>query len=289
MAIRKALLVGINSYAGSPLRGCVNDVMDMRDLLAAKGFQPANTRILTDQKATAQAMREGLSWLVTGAQSGDILVFHYSGHGSQVPDRNGDEADHLDECIIPVDYNWTDKIIRDDELAVVFGKVPQVADCYVVLDSCHSGTGTRELAPPGSTDKHLSRFLQPPEQVMSPAKHGKLPSQKFGRMQPRRKPVGGFKRIINRLLLRPGVGVAPAMTHTLLSGCRSDQTSADAFINNRYNGALTRFLLNTVKANPMRTMLEQYALLRSAVANGGYAQVPQIEGPPRLLNRPAFS
>ena len=91
---RKALLVGINDYApvgagGPDLRGCVNDVRDMANTLNALGIvraTPGTMHILTDARATRANILNELRWLIQGAKRGDVLVFHYSGHGSQVVD-----------------------------------------------------------------------------------------------------------------------------------------------------------------------------------------------------------
>ena len=55
------------------------------------------------------------------AMPGDSLFLLYSGHGSQIQDETGDEADHMDEIIIPVDYN-TGGIIKDDELKTLLSQ-----------------------------------------------------------------------------------------------------------------------------------------------------------------------
>ena len=99
---RKALLVGINDYQGvSDLRGCVNDVLDMHfSLRSLFGFKTEEIRTLTNDRATKDHITHRLRWLTEGAKSGDYLVFHFSGHGSQIRDRNRDElVDHLDEII----------------------------------------------------------------------------------------------------------------------------------------------------------------------------------------------
>jgi hypothetical protein len=103
---RKALLVGINDYQSvSDLRGCVNDVLDMHFTLRSLfGFETPEIRVLTDSRATKDYIVQRLKWLVDGAQAGDFLVFHFSGHGSQIRDRDHDELeDQLDELICP--YN----------------------------------------------------------------------------------------------------------------------------------------------------------------------------------------
>ncbi|MGA8753177.1 caspase family protein, partial [Candidatus Deferrimicrobium sp.] len=159
--MKKALLVGINRYPdpGNELKGCVNDVRQMADTLKSRyGFPgDGSLRILTDARATTKAILDGLAWLTAGASPGDSLVFHFSGHGSQVPDRNGDEtSDRLDEILCPYDLDW-DHPLTDDDLAAACADVPPGALLTVILDCCHSGTGLRDFAP----DRR--RFLPHPE------------------------------------------------------------------------------------------------------------------------------
>jgi len=78
-----------------------------------------------------------LNQVIVASSSTDVLWVHYSGHGTQIRDTNGDEADGFDECIVPCNYN-TDGIITDDELFAIIKN----AKCQLMLffDSCHSGT-----------------------------------------------------------------------------------------------------------------------------------------------------
>jgi len=146
---KKALLIGIN-YTGTnaALRGCINDVVRMKEFLKANGFVEApNTMVvLTDdktdnrQRPTKRNMLAAMKWLVQGAVTGDSLFLHYSGHGGQTQDTSGDEDDGYDETIFPVDYNQAGQIV-DDELhdILVRGLAPGVR-LTVIFDSCHSGT-----------------------------------------------------------------------------------------------------------------------------------------------------
>lgn len=67
----------------------------------------------------------------------DVLFFHFSGHGTQVPtDDVADEKDGLDEAIVPTDMN----LILDDDLRVIMCKIPRGARFTMLSDCCHSGT-----------------------------------------------------------------------------------------------------------------------------------------------------
>eukprot|EP00992_Anisonema_acinus_P013844 TRINITY_DN8965_c0_g1_i1.p1 TRINITY_DN8965_c0_g1~~TRINITY_DN8965_c0_g1_i1.p1 ORF type:complete len:781 (+),score=151.26 TRINITY_DN8965_c0_g1_i1:53-2395(+) len=142
---RRALLVGIN-YVGQQgeLRGCINDVLTMQEFLSARGFD--DMRIMVDdpnvssEDPTYANIVEGFRWLVEGAQPGDSLFFHYSGHGGQMRDDTGDERDGKDETLVPVDYRSAGQM-RDD---VIFKNlvlpVPDGCQLTVLMDCCHSGT-----------------------------------------------------------------------------------------------------------------------------------------------------
>ncbi len=83
--MKKALLVGINAYKDSPLRGCVNDVLLMHQVLTAKfGFENKNIKVMTDKEANTKGIMNALKRLTTDVREGDTVFFHYSGHGSQI-------------------------------------------------------------------------------------------------------------------------------------------------------------------------------------------------------------
>lgn len=79
-------------------------------------------------------------WLMEGCQSGDSLVFFYSGHGSQVPDFDGEEADGFDESLCPVDYHTEGKILDDEINATIVRPLPYGAKLHAIIDTCRSGT-----------------------------------------------------------------------------------------------------------------------------------------------------
>jgi hypothetical protein len=141
---------GLN-YVGTSnaLQGCINDTLTMKSLLtdATLPFKYNYTTLMNDQtptKPTRANMELAISQLISRMKDGDSALIHYSGHGSQQRDNNGDEADHLDETLVPLDFQ-TRGMISDDQLytMVVGGLVAlRKPNCRVkiVLDCCHSGT-----------------------------------------------------------------------------------------------------------------------------------------------------
>lgn len=144
---RHALLIAINDYKSSEfgdLRGALNDIELIRQVLTTRfGFSEENVRTVTDADATRVGILHALEDFVAQAGPEDQVYVHYSGHGSQVKDLNGDESDGLDETLVPHDGR-TEGIadITDDELGAALSQL-RTSDALIVLDSCHSGTATR--------------------------------------------------------------------------------------------------------------------------------------------------
>jgi hypothetical protein len=106
------------------------------------GYLGPNIRLLTDtgMKPTLQAIRAGITWLLSGARAGDTLFFYYSGHGTNTLDRSRDESDGMDEMLVPLDY-VRNGCISDDWLFTNFlSRVPRSVRTWVFMDCCHSGT-----------------------------------------------------------------------------------------------------------------------------------------------------
>jgi hypothetical protein len=275
---KKALLVGINRYKipGADLRGCVNDVKNLRAVLTAfYGFAEKDIRTLTDYAATTKAMRDAIATLVKGAKKGDVLLLHYSGHGANVPDKNGDEADRRDEILCPTDLDWKDPLL-DDWLRTTFDRLPAGVSFTVIMDCCHSGTNTRALLPPDAPV--ISRYLPNPWDLMATESGRNLRGKVKGSLR-RSTPARRKKDI-----------VAVNIPEVLVTGCRDTQTSADAEIGDSFNGALTYNLVATIKAARGKlTYRELHDGTVKRLKKGGFSQVPQLEGRAPNLDRPFLS
>lgn len=168
---RLALCVGIDRYAAAPLGGCVNDAHAWVNALGRLGFGGART--LLDQQATRAAIVDQLHALVGGSRAGDVIVFHYSGHGTSVPDYDGDEAGGdtpgFDEALVPYDGD-DGELLVDDDLRVLFGALPDGVNLTCFFDCCFSGTITRmglATRPRGRSPGRRLRAIQPPPQMMA--------------------------------------------------------------------------------------------------------------------------
>lgn len=248
---KKALCVGINDYPfgeENDLRGCVNDANDWTKLLRDH-FDFTDVKQLLNGDATKANMKAGIEGLLTGAKAGDVLVFTNASHGTYLADTDGDEIGY-DEAICP--YDTDANLLLDDELRTLFKNIPKGVSLTVISDSCHSGSVTRvvvseyrrnrQLSPRVFGEKELS-----PEQLRTARGKEKHPES--------------------------------AMKEVLLSGCKSNQTSADAFIANDYHGAMSYFAIKAIRdAGFKLTYADLHKSLLSMLEEEMYDQIPQLEG-----------
>ncbi|KAJ1566592.1 Ca(2+)-dependent cysteine protease [Cladochytrium tenue] len=146
--ICKALLIGI-LYKGTTgeLHGSHNDVHSIVTVLEnVYHYDPSNILILTEDQTnkskwpTRRNILHGLKWLVEGAQEGDHLFLHFSGHGGSAIDNDGDESDGIDEVIFPLDYKEKGGILDDDLYKIAIAPLPADVHLVAVFDCCHSGS-----------------------------------------------------------------------------------------------------------------------------------------------------
>jgi len=263
---KHAVCVGINDYPGSgnDLSGCVNDAKDWASLLKdVFGFE--DVKVLLDAKAKRQAIVDAMSALVTGADPGDVLAFTYSGHGTWVYDtEDPDEADNRDEA-----WFAHDGILLDDTIRSVILGLTEGARLTVISDSCHSGGVTRAMlartaAGESPENAPKPRYL-PPEGAEDAMRTMILP--------------------VRKRMLYP----ESTMDEILLSGCNSYEYSYDAYINGRFNGAMTATSVQIMRADPGQTYAEFHRRLREHLPSARYPQSPQLEGSEANRDRPLFT
>jgi metacaspase-1 len=245
--MKKAVCIGINNYPGifNDLKGCVNDAQDWSALLQDMGFE---TSIMLDSQATQQNVKAALQDLISATNAGDVAVFTYSGHGTQVSERSDDESDHYDEAICLYDGN-----VIDDELRVILEGLHPQATLVVISDSCFSGSVTR-IAPEPATP----RFIQPSVST------------------------------IGKTARRPFLLPEADMPEILITGCTDSEYSYDAEFNGRPNGAMTAYAIQVIKQNPDVTYRQFHAGLRGLLPSNDYPQSPQLEGSNSNKDRKIF-
>ena len=248
---RRCLAFSINDYPGTQndLRGCNADSQNWADLLKNQyGFEVK--RIIDSSVTTANIKKEMLN-LITTSKSGDALVFTYSGHGTTVVNEGNDyEPTGKDQALYLYDGPMVDDDIRD-----ILNQLPQGVKLTVILDSCFSGTCTREFLKAMNDMSYYSmpKYMPPSDNVEAIRLMG-LPTIKG--------------------IVYPEEG----MNHILISGTDDHSYSYDANIGGQPCGAFSYYAIKAIKENPNATYKDFYAKLNTYLPSSEYPQHPQLEG-----------
>jgi uncharacterized caspase-like protein len=253
-----ALLIGIDDYKAdhiSDLRGCVNDVMLMREILVGKfDVPPDNIRVLSNRQATRAGIIDAIrTHLINKAKTNDIIILHFSGHGSQMGDASGDEIDGRDETLVPHDSRTVGVYdISDDEINGLLKQLTEkTKNVTFIFDSCHSGDAARA----GNT----VRMIEPDDRPPPPPPDFAISSR------------GAEGDTDIRL---------EGSDYVLISGCLAKELSNESLINERRHGVLTWYLGEALKTavddTTYRGVMDE---VKMEVSARYPSQHPQIEGP----------
>jgi metacaspase-1 len=264
----RALLVGIDEYERPDipsLRGCVNDVALVRLLLKRYlGVPNEDIRVVVNQRATKENILRRLAATIERAAPGDVVVFYFSGHGSQIRDRDGDELDDgLDELLCPYDMDWDRRTyLIDDDLDAMFRAIPPDVLLEAFFDCCFWGAGPRELLPeprPQSLRTDV-RYLPPPFDIAARVE-------------------GDEHRVdVHHLVACESF----SGRNVLWAASREGQAAAEDYIEGRANGIFTywgcQFIAEHIEkidrtAYSRERLLED---LRAYLHSLGYAQTPEL-------------
>jgi hypothetical protein len=140
---RRALCIGINDYPNPAdrLSGCVSDATNWESFFSSEGF---GTELLLNSSATYDGILSSIRELVESTKTGDVIAIQYAGHGTQMEALDGrkTESDGLDEALCCYDFR-TGSLVLDNDLGAIFSRVKKGVSLSVFLDSCNSGSATR--------------------------------------------------------------------------------------------------------------------------------------------------
>ncbi len=273
------LQVGISDYVyAKKLRGPVNDVTEMRKLLEGERFKvPAgNIVTLTNAEGTKQNIfdkyRDHLvanvrKYYEATKKRDAVAMFQFSGHGSQVPDLDGDERydDDLDETLVTYDSQDVEGRnfdITDDEIYLLTGELKQYTDNIVyIFDNCHSGSGTRDPIEEGIR-KLAARKTQP------------VRVERFGTVKtPAQNGSGGFLPPGEEYIVITAASAGELAKETCIDRCGVEGVTPVVL------GNLTHSLLEEfANARSDTSYREVMQNVRRSVANRNPNQTPQLEG-----------
>ncbi|KAF8206388.1 caspase domain-containing protein [Mycena galopus ATCC 62051] len=281
---KKALCIGINYFGtSSELRGCINDAHNIQRFLCSHfGYRMDDIVVLTDdaqnprQRPTRENIITAMQWLVRDAAPNDSLFFHYSGHGGQTKDLDGDEDDGYDEVIYPVDFQQNGHLVDDDMHAIMVRPLPPGCRLTAIFDSCHSGSAL-DLPYIYSTEGKLKE----PNLVAEAGAGLKDAFSSYSRGD-----IGGaLKSAMGLVKTATGSGkraeeyaratrTSPADAISW-SGCKDSQTSADADEAGKATGAMSYAFVTALSQNPQQSYQQLLNSLRD-ILRGKYSQKPQL-------------
>jgi len=234
-----SLHVGLNRvdpkhYEGwtGALTACESDAEDMERIASMQGF--ATLRLPTAD-ATRDAVTSAVRRAAGELRAGDIFFMSYSGHGGQVPDISGDEADLQDEtwCLF-------DGQLIDDELRELWALFEPGTRVLLLSDSCHSGTVAR-MAYDALDAAGLARPAISSAEVGGPAAFRAMPRDVALRTFHANQ---DFYRDILKGLPEAGQESPIRATLRLISGCQDNQLSLDGAANGLFTSTLLRVWKN---------------------------------------------
>ncbi|KFH71570.1 hypothetical protein MVEG_01868 [Podila verticillata NRRL 6337] len=280
---KRALFIGINYFRQrNELRGCINDVRNIKAfLLRQYGFRDEDCVTLTDDQQdptkipTKVNMIAAMQWLVRDARPNDSFFFHFSGHGGQTEDLDGDEDDGFDETIYPVDHERAGTIVDDTLHAIMVRPLPPGCRLTAVMDCCHSGSAL-DLPYIYSTSGQLKEATVIGDVGNGLANAGK--SYLMGDLNGMIKGLSGIgKRVTNpgsrEKALREKSSPADVI---MFSGCKDTQTSADTHEQGYgMTGALSFSLISSLSQNPRQSYLQLLNSIR-VILRSKYSQKPQL-------------
>ena len=237
-----SLHIGLNSvsaadYGGwdGPLAACEFDANDMAALATKQGIKP---KVMLTKKATRAAVLAAMRDAARKLGSGGFFFLTYSGHGGQVPDVTGEEADKKDET-----WCLYDGQLIDDELYFELSRFKAGVRILVLSDSCHSGTVTRDRMPapppPGQRAKLMPDAVARRVYQEHQAFYDKLQVEVAKAAgTPVVDPDTAIAQVAQSGRLA-AIATQFDAAAILISGCQDNQTSMDG----EHNGAFTEQLL----------------------------------------------
>lgn len=245
------------------------------------GYKREDMVILTDDQQnpmsqpTKQNILRAMHWLVKDARPNDALFFHYSGHGGQTKDLDGDEEDGFDEVIYPVDFRQVGHITDDEMHRIMVRPLHGGVRLTAIFDSCHSGTAldlpyiysTQGILKEPNLAKEAGQGLLGVISAYSQGDLGGVASNIMGFFK---KAAGGEEARDRAMATK----TSPADV-IMFSGSKDDQTSADATIASQATGAMSWAFITALKKNPQQSYVQLLNSIRDELQTR-YTQKPQL-------------
>lgn len=299
---KKSLLIGIN-YVGSQhaLSGCHADVDNIAEFLSYRGYTNDHRSrvIISDMEGvpwdspyypTGHNILAAMDWLVS--EPGCTLFLHYSGHGGQIRDTDGNRSTGFDDTIVPIDFETRGQISSTLLHEHLVTRMAPGCTLFIILDCCHSGSAVElPFVYRSDADGQISIMdnIKMGAHLVGEAQdliQGGFRYDKIGEARDLLAGATDFFRGFKHMgeqredALEDGEFYnqygQESKVVTMFSGCKDDQTSADANIQGKSSGAMTWAFLQTMKRSQSPTYVETLQMTRQFLDQSHYTQIPQL-------------
>jgi len=259
---RYALIVGIDNYRSSKIRilhGCKNDVKALKSVLVGRyHFPERNVHVLIDSQATYEKLvDEFKSFLIGNSRPGDIVVFHFSGHGSRSPDPKSPSG--FAETIVPYDSRDQKNLdITSQALSSLLRELARrTKNVTVILDSCNSGRMVTTRGTQATTE------VRSIPAATSPAPPPPFPSQEVRGVDAGKSQFSPFDD-----------------SYVLLAAALAKESAQEYPVGDERYGAMSYFLTQELqRANSEATYRDVMDAVQVEVSERVSDQTPQLVGP----------
>ena len=273
---KRAFLIGCN-YPGtnSELYGCIQDVKHIKSLLISLGYVESNILMLVDDGSTATPtktnIKNNLSSFVNSTQENDVLFVWFSGHGTQL--RNPSSDGGFDECWCPPDTLQSGNYLTDNELYAILSLGKSGSNIFVGSDSCHSATvldlkyiGQQNQSTANRSLDEIRGKVSISDNCFAPLASN-LDSDRSYKSQT-------FEKGNTLTILADSSFQETAANIVCISGCQDYDTSADAYLNGKSQGAMTWAFNQCFNQN--MTLSDLLVNMRNLLSANRFPQIPQL-------------
>jgi hypothetical protein len=305
--MKKALIAGVNNYdKQKDLKGCENDARSFKNLLESQ-YSFTDIKLLLNEEVNFDSLTSSIKEILKPIDDKEegVRVIFFAGHGGRRIDKNNDELDKIDETICLPNYDWEDEtsFLIDDLLGKIINESIALAPnlrVYIILDSCHSGTATRDINFEPNGWKHVEQLCiknhyASPFEIGVETYHPLMSQFSVARQAEEGEDFESLledvstNQSLSVSVIGKGVG-GESTSHLLLSGCKAQQTCKDVPIQELgiYHGIFTYTLIELLKSNPTLTPRQLQSSIENLIAET-FMQNPQLEGLSQLKDYPIFT
>ena len=265
--MKRALVIGVQSYSVDPLRAPVNDANDVRDFLVGRcGFSAGAADLVPESQARKAELAQKLTAFAASLRAGDTALFYFSGHGARVPAPTSSGTSGVAEALCPIDYQQTTLTAwLDKELVTTLRTIPSGVTLTWIADACHSGGLSTVLS-------RLKKWFE----------------------RGTTKSLGDAPGIASVREARPAshddtfVRLAAQVDGLFLAACEHTEKAKEIEFGARWNSVFTRVLLDKLAESgglttPVSTVVGRVA---DRIRDIGFSQTPQIVGSAAARARP---